>query len=516
MLAPGAVFLAAVGLLAVGLYGVQFVSRKKKVKPKIPPAPEPEVRKPAPREWSAQAKAREIILEARDEAFRIKKAAEEEARKARAAAFQLEKKLTAKEEAVERKIGAQEERERQFKAKDKELEKALAEVDGIKTEQLKKLEKIAHLTRDEAKKLILTKLEEKLKEDVAKEIREAEARVRTEADKKAKELLVDAMQKAATDYVAEYTVSTVKLSDEDMKGRIIGREGRNIRTLERVTGVDFDIDETPGEIRLSCFDPVRREVAKVALQKLIADGRIQPARIEETVAKTKQEIEKIIHEEGEKLCRAVGVYDLPKDKVELLGRFKYRFSYGQNMITHTLEETKIGVALAHELGADVNIVRLGCLLHDIGKVITDKEGTHVELGVNFLKRNNMPQKIVDCVAEHHQDRPFSSIESVIVYIADAISGARPGARLESLEEYTKRLSTLEDIAKSFKGVEEAFAISAGRELRVVVKSLEIDDAQAVNLAQKIKEKIEEQKEVTFPGQVKVTVIRETRATEIAT
>lgn len=510
-----AVFLTVVGLLAIGLYGVQFVSRKKKVETKVPPAPEPEVRKPAPQEWAAQARAREIVLEARDEAFRIKKAAEEEARKVRAATIQLEKKLAQREEVVERKIGAQEERTKQLGVKEKELEEKLAEVGEIEAKQLKKLEKIAHLTCDGAKKIILEQVEGELKEDVAKRIWEAEARVREEADKKTKELLVDAMQRAATEYVAEYTVSTIKLPDEEIKGRIIGREGRNIRALERATGVDFDIDETPGEIRLSCFDPVRREVAKVALERLIADGRIQPARIEEIVVKTQCELEKIIHEEGEKLCQAVGVYDLPKDKVDLLGRFKYRFSYGQNMIAHTLEETKIGVALAYELGADVNIVRLGCLLHDIGKVITGKEGTHVELGVNLLKRNNMPKTVIDCVEQHHQDKPFSSVESVIVYTADAISGARPGARLESLEEYIKRLSTLENIAKSFKGVKEAFAISAGRELRIIVKASEIDDASAVIMAAKIKEKIEEQKEVVFPGQVKVTVIRETRATEIA-
>lgn len=514
MLTPSVVFLTVVGLLVIGLFGVQFLGRK--VKPKVPPAPEPEVKEPPSREWVAQTRAREIVLEARDEAFRIKKAAEEETRKVQVAAFQLEKKLAQKEEAFERKVGAHEEKEKQLRVKESELEEKLASFEEIKTKQLKKLERIAHLTRDEAKKLILEGIEDKLKEDIAKRIREAENQVREEVDKKVKEMLVDAMQKAATDYVAEYTVSTIKLPDEDIKGRIIGREGRNIRALERATGVDFDIDETPGEIRLSCFDPVRREIAKVALAKLIADGRIQPARIEEVVAKTQQEIEKIVYEEGKKLCQAVGVYDLPQDKVDLLGRFKYRFSYGQNMINHTLEETKIGVALAHELGADVNVVRLGCLLHDIGKVITEKEGTHVELGVNLLKRNNMPQSVVDCVGEHHQDKSFSSVESVIVYVADAISGARPGARLESLEEYIKRLSTLEDIAKSFKGVEEAFAISAGRELRVIIKASEIDDAKAVILAQKIKEKIEGQKEVIFPGQVKVTVIRETRATEIAT
>lgn len=458
-------------------------------------------------------KAKEIILEAKEEAFRLKKQAEEEARKLKEEIYEEQKRLQVKEEGIERKLGALEEREKLFLLRQQELEKRIFEVDKIKQEQIAKLERAAGLTREEAKRLILEAVENRLKEEIARRIKEAETIAKQEADKKAREILVDSMLHGATDYVAEYSVSTVKLPDEEMKGRIIGKEGRNIRALEQVTGVDFDVDETPGEIRLSSFDPVRREVAKIALERLIKDGRIQPARIEEVVSKTKKDIEKIIFEEGEKLCHAVGVYNMPADKIALLGRFKYRFSYGQNMIAHTLEETKIGVKLAHEVGANVNVVRLGCLLHDIGKVITDKEGSHVDLGVDLLKRNGMPEEVIACVAEHHEDKPFSSIESVLVYIADAISGARPGARYEDYEEYVKRLQTLEEIAKSYEGVIDAYAFQAGRELRIIVKPDKVDDATAIKMSHDITKKIEE-KIKNYPGQIKVTVIREFRATSI--
>ena len=511
--------IALLSFLVVVVSLVLFQSTKKKKKPEeekklkevVSAPPKPKV----VGFQEAEEKAREIIFEARDEAFKLRKAAEEESRKIRAEALLKEEKFSQKEEALEKKAQFLTEKERDLEQKTKNINEKLAKVSEFEKKQLEKLEKIAHLTQEEAKEKILGDIKKELSAEVAREIRAAEERVAQEADRKTKQLLGEAMQKAATDYVAEYTVSAVKLPDEEMKGRIIGREGRNIRVLEKTTGVDFNIDETPGEIQLSCFDPIRREVARVALERLIADGRIQPARIEATVAKTKRDIQKIVSQAGEELCHKVGVYDLPKDKVALLGRFKYRFSYGQNMIAHTLEETRLGVALARELKADVNTVRLGCLLHDIGKVITEEEGSHIELGARLLKRNNMPQAVINCVAEHHQDKPFSSVESVIVFVADAISGARPGARFESLEEYTTRLTRLEEIAKSVEGVEEAFAIAAGRELRVIVKSGEINDDQATVLARDIKKKIEEEKKVVFPGQVKVTVIRETRAIEIA-
>ncbi|TSC54137.1 MAG: uncharacterized protein LiPW16_132 [Microgenomates group bacterium LiPW_16] len=449
----------------------------------------------------SQTRAQEIIAEARDEAARIKKEAQDEA-----------ERIRGKEAEIARKLGASEEKEKYLAAKDEEARVRIVEIDKIKQEQVAKLERAAGLTRDEAKNLILTAVEDRLKEDIAKRIKEAEDRAKEEADRRAREILVEAMRRGAIDWVAEYTISTVKLPDEELKGRIIGKEGRNIRTFETATGIDVDLDEE-GIIRLSSFDPVRREIARVAMERLIADGRIQPGRIEEIVARTKKDIEKIMFEEGEKLAHSVGVYNLPSDKLALLGRFKYRFSYGQNMITHTLEETKIGVALAQEVKADVNVVRLGCLLHDIGKVITEEEGTHVKLGADLLRKNGIPEKVVACVEEHHEEKPISSVESMIVYIADAVSGARPGARFEDYQEYVKRLSELENIGKSKEGVKECYAFQAGREIRVIVDPGVIDDNAAIILAQKIKEEIQEK--VTFAGQVKVTVIRELRVTETA-
>jgi len=479
-----------------------------------------ELRKPKVRDVSgeelmeARHRAKEIVLEAKDEALAVKRKAEEEGRRLRKEAEEVKKKAEVKEEGMERKMGVLEERERQLEAQKKKLEGLMGEAEGLKKEQLGKLEKIALLSREEAKKLILEGMDKYLTEDIAKKIRDAEERAKEESDKKAKEILVDAMKHGATDYVAEYSVSVVKLADEEMKGRIIGKEGRNIRALEACTGVDFDIDETPGEIRLSSFDPVRREIAKRSLEKLMKDGRIQPARIEEVVERTKEEVDKIMLEEGEKLCHEVKVYNLPVELVKLLGRFKYRYSYGQNMIAHTLEETKMGVALGNEVGANVNIIRLGCLLHDIGKAVADEEGDHVQIGVDLLKKNGLPEEVIACVAEHHEDKPFSSIESTVTYIADAISGSRPGARYEDYEEYVERLNSLEEVAKSFKGVKEAYAFSAGRELRVIVDAEQLSDDQAVKLAFDVKKKIEE-KVKHVPGNVKITVIREKRIKQTA-
>ena len=317
------------------------------------------------------------------------------------------------------------------------------------------------------------------------------------------------MRYGAIDYVAEYTLSVINLPSEDFKGRIISKDGRNIRAFELATGVDVDLEEE-GVIRLSSFDATRREIARMSLETLIKDGRIQPARIEEIVRKTREDVEKTIYKAGEELAHRVGVFNLPQEITQALGRFKYRYSYGQNMIAHTLEETKIGIALAHELGADVNIVKLGCLLHDIGKVVTDKEGSHVDLGVELLKKHRFPQAVVDCVAAHHEDIPFPSIESIIVYISDAVSGGRPGARHEDFEEYLKRIKTIEDAARSKKGVREVYALQAGRELRVIVRPDEVTDDEATVMAEQIKEELEEKFDV-FPGQIKVTVIRESRA-----
>jgi len=387
------------------------------------------------------------------------------------------------------------------------------DIERLRQDQIKKLESVASLTKDEARRQILSSLEQSLQDELGRKVREAEDAARAKADLKAKEILVEAMQHAGTDYVAEYTTSVVKLPDDEMKGRIIGREGRNIKSYEMATGVSVDMDETPGQLRISCFDPVRREIARVSLEHLIADGRIQPAKIEEIVAKTQKDIEKIIHEAGEDLCHRVGVYNLPVELVNLLGRFKYRFSYGQNMIEHTLEETKMGLFIGTELGLDLNVIRLGCLLHDIGKIVTDEEGSHVQLGVDLAKKHKMPEKVIGCIAEHHEDKPFSSLESVVCYLADAVSGSRPGARVEDYNAYVKRMQDLEAAATVFPGVDKAFAISAGREVRVIVKPDEITDNAAAKLAHDIAQKIE--KEQVYPGTVKVTVIRELRTSELA-
>jgi len=412
---------------------------------------------------------------------------------------------------LERQEGALKERERLLKNKEEDLDKLKEEVEEVRKKEVFKLEKISSLTKKEARDLILLAMEKKIADDIARRIKEGKDEVRARVDEKAKELFIEAIQHGATDWVAEYTVSSIHLPDEDMKGRIIGREGRNIRTFERATGVEIEMDET-NDIRLSSFDSVRREIARRSIEKLVKDRRIQPSRIEEIVQKTKKEVDKIMFEEGEKLCHAVKVYRLHPDLIKLLGRFKFRFSYGQNMIVHTLEETKIGIQLAHEVGADVNIVRLGCLLHDIGKVINEEEGTHVELGVNLARKYRLPEEVVACIAEHHEDKPFSSAESRCVWIADATSGARPGARYEPHEKYVEHISQIEDIASDFPGVKEAFAYQAGRDVRVMVKPEEVSDDELAVLADKITRVLEEK--ASYAGQIKVTCIRELRASDV--
>lgn len=468
----------------------------------------------APRAAAVDPKASKTLEDAKVEADKMRRDAEEDARRIRIEARSHETRTREREINIDRKLGAIEEREKAIQAKFDDLIGKNSDIEKIRQEQLGKLEKLSGLSRDEARKIILEGVENRLKEDIAKRIKDAEATAKETADDKGREILVEAMQRMATDYVPEYTVSRVKLPNEEMKARIIGREGRNIQAFEKATGVDVDLDETPGEVQLSSFDGVRREIARVALERLIADGRIQPARIEEIVSHTQKDIERIMFQEGERLVREVGVNNLPRDLVALLGRFKYRFSYGQNMILHTLEETKIATVIAQEIGADVQTVKLGALLHDIGKTMTaEAEGTHVQLGVDIAKRFGMPEKVVNIVAEHHEDQPFSSLESIVVWIADAISGSRPGARHENVEEYIKRIQGLENIANSYPGVEKSFAISAGREVRVIVIPTEVDDASMTKLANDIATKIHDT--MVYPGQVKVTVIRENRAVAVA-
>lgn len=421
------------------------------------------------------------------------------------------KELAAKLAELERKEGALEEAEKRLKAKEAELGAKEAELEETKKKEVGKLEKIAKLTFAEAKKLLLEATEKKLADQISKKIREAEEELKTHTEEKAREILLDSIQHGVTDVVAEYTVSTVHLPDEDMKGRIIGREGRNIRTFERATGVEIELDET-NDIHLSSFDPIRREIARRSLEKLIHDRRIQPARIGEIIEQTKLELDKILYEEGEKLCHAVGVYRLQPDLIKLLGRYKFRFSYGQNMIVHTLEETKIGIQLAYELKANVNIVRLGCLMHDIGKIITEEEGTHVQLGVDLAKKYQLPPEVIACIAEHHEDVPFSTVESRITWIADAASGSRPGARYEPHEEYVKRMEDIEKIVRGFAEVQETFAYQAGRYVMVMVKPELVPDDQLTVLTHKIATKLEE--EASYAGQIKVTCIRETQASDL--
>ncbi len=399
-----------------------------------------------------------------------------------------------------------------------ELEKKLLEkqdkleADRDKLEREKqsyrsRLEHLSGMTQSEAKKALLTEIEKEEAGAVARIIKTREEEAKVTADQKVQEILIDALRHGALEYIAEYTVSVVKVSDEEMKGRIIGKEGRNIRAFEQATGVDIDLDEE-GIIRISSFDSVRREIARRSLEKLLKDTRIQPFRIEEIVDQTKKEVDKIMLEEGNKLANEAGVYNLPVDLIKTLGRFKFRTSFGQNLVTHSLEVTKIGVAIASEIGADVNIVRVGCLFHDIGKVV-EGEGSHVKLGVELLKHFNLPEAIINCVAEHHEDKPFSSVESVIVHIADAASGARPGARYEDVENYARRLKEMEQIAKKYEGIEDAYAFEAGRELRVIVRPERLDDTQTVILAKKIRDEVS--RTLAIPGEVKVTAIREFRA-----
>lgn len=463
--------------------------------------------------FEAQAKAREIILEARDQVFQMKKQAENDLKDAQQKTLELQQKILREQSEVTKALAEVESKNVDLENKSEEINKTKQKLEEDRALLLKTLEKSAGMTKNEAQQKLISTLEMELADEIERRVKEAEETVKETADIKAREILTDSMLHGATDYVAEYTTSVVNLPSEDIKGRIIGKEGRNIRTYETITGVDVDFDtEIPNQIRLSCFDPVRREIARVTMERLIKDQRIQPTRIEEIYHQTKSEIEKIMAVEGQKLCHEVGVYNLHPDLVKMLGRFKYRFSYGQNLIVHTLEETKIGIALANEVGADVNIVKLGCLLHDVGKIVAKTEGTHVTKGVELAKKYSVPQGAIDCIAQHHEDEPFSSVESMIVYIADAISGSRPGARHEPVEEYINRLENIEKVADSYPEVEKAFAIQAGREVRVIVRPDKVDDKGIETLAHDIARRLENEIAMR-PGQIKVTVIRETRASD---
>jgi len=463
----------------------------------------------------AKSRQRELLLEARDEALKMKTAAESEIRDRRAELHRQERRLQQKEEMLDRRLETLDRRERGVTEKERQAEEIRQQLEEHKKARIRELERVAQLSTEEARDFLLREIEQEVRSDAARRVREIEAEAREEADRKARSVVTLAIQRCAADQVADVTVSVVPLPNEEMKGRIIGREGRNIRALEASTGVDVIIDDTPDTVTLSGFDPIRREVARIALTKLVADGRIHPARIEEVVVKARQEVDTIIKEEGEQAAIKAGIHGLHPELVKVLGRLKFRTSYGQNVLYHSIEVAHLSAAVAAEIGADVNVARAAGLLHDIGKALSHEvEGPHALVGADLVKRYGKSPKIVAAVANHHGelDEP-QSIEAIIVQAADAISGARPGARRETVENYVRRLEALETVANSFSGVERSFAIQAGREVRIIVKPDEIDDLSAVRLARDIVKRIEETLE--YPGQIKVTVLRETRAVDFA-
>ena len=462
----------------------------------------------------AETKKREALLEAKEESLKTKNELERETRERRTELQRYEKRVLSKEESVDKKADALERRESGITAKEDELKKKSAEVEKLRGQRIQELERISGLTSEQAKEYLLKTVEDEVKIDTAKLYKELESRAKEEAGKKAKEYVVTAIQKCAADHVAETTISVVQLPNDEMKGRIIGREGRNIRTLETLTGVDLIIDDTPEAVILSAFDPIRREVARIALEKLIVDGRIHPARIEEMVEKAQKEVETIIREEGEAATLEVGVHGIHPELVRLLGRMKFRTSYGQNALKHSIEVAQLAGLLAGEIGADVRMAKRAGLLHDIGKSIDHEiEGSHVQIGADLCRKYKESPVIINAVESHHGDVEAESLIACIVQAADTISAARPGARRETLETYTNRLKQLEDITNTFKGVEKSFAIQAGREIRVMVVPDQINDADMVLLARDIAKQIEA--ELEYPGQIKVSVIRESRVVDYA-
>ncbi len=462
----------------------------------------------------AEAKQKELLLKAREETVELRNRIESELQQRRAEASRLEQRLAQREEHLDRKAEQLDWREEQLKQRELEVERLHAEAAELRDRQLAEIERIAGLTRDEARAQLLAAIEQEVREEASRRAREIEKEVEATAAARAKKILATAIQRYAAEVTAETTVSVVPIPSDEMKGRIIGREGRNIRALEAATGVDIIIDDTPDAITVSAFDPVRREIARQALLYLMQDGRIHPARIEEAVARARREVEQAMMEAAEAAAIEAGVLNLHPEILRLLGRLRYRTSYGQNVLRHSIETAHIAAMIAREIGADVEVARAGGFLHDLGKAVDHEvEGTHAMIGAELARRYRVKEAVAHCIEAHHEEVEPSTVEAIIVMMADAISGGRPGARRESLESYIKRLETLERIAREHKGVEEAYAIQAGREVRIIVKPDKVDDLEAMRIARDVSQKIEQTME--YPGQIKVTVVRETRATEYA-
>ncbi|HHY13199.1 MAG TPA: ribonuclease Y [Thermoanaerobacterales bacterium] len=502
---------AGIGLVA---FIIGYLGRKYIAEIKIKSAEEEAQRIKEEAKKSAEASKREFILEAKEETHRLRIEFEKESKERRNELQRFERRLLQKEETLDRKAEAIEKKENYLEQQEKKAESLQMEIESIYKKQLAELERLSGLTSEEAKEILLSNIKDQIRHESALLIKEIETQAREEAEKRAKEIIVTSIQKCAADHVAETTVSVISLPSDEMKGRIIGREGRNIRALETLTGVDLIIDDTPEAVILSGFDPIRRETARVALEKLINDGRIHPARIEEMVKKAQKEVENRIREEGEQATFETGVHGIHTEIVKLLGKLKFRTSYGQNVLNHSIEVSHLAKIMAAELGADVNIAKRAGLLHDIGKAVDhEMEGSHALIGADLAKKYKEAPEIVHAISSHHNDIEPRTIEAVLIQAADTISAARPGARRETLEAYIKRLEKLEEIADSFKGVEKAFAIQAGREIRIMVKPEDISDIEASQIAREIAQRIE--KDLEYPGQIKVNVIRETRSVEYA-
>lgn len=506
------VLVAIVAVAAAFIIG--YFTRKKIAEGKLQSAEEQASRIITEAEKEAETKKKESVIEAKEEVHKLRTEYEKEVRERRSELQRMERRLIQREEILDKKVDSLEAREQNLNKKQQEVQRLQDEVSGLYKKQIEELERIASLTTEEAREMLLEDVKKEVKHEAAVMVKEIETKAREEGEKKAREIIACSIQRCAADHVAETTVSVVSLPNDEMKGRIIGREGRNIRTLETLTGIDLIIDDTPEAVILSSFDPIRREVARIALEKLIADGRIHPARIEEMVEKAKKEVDTEIREQGEQATFDTGVHGLHAELIKILGRLKFRTSYGQNVLKHSMEVSFLAGLMASELGADVAVAKRAGLLHDIGKAVDHEvEGPHALIGADILKRYNEAPAIIHCVASHHEDIEPQTVEAILVQAADAISSARPGARRETLETYIKRLEKLEEIANSFEGVEKSFAIQAGREIRIMVKPEQVSDADSILMAREIVKKVES--ELEYPGQIKVNVIREVRAIEYA-